>query len=175
MAVVWGTVKDHNGYIDVRSMLQKGTTVNVYFPATPDQPDASGTIDAIWSFAGKGEHILVVDDEEEQREITVSLLDELGYKTASAASGEEAVAYVAKHAVDLIILDMIMDPGIDGLETYRRILKHNPGQKALIASGYSESQRVRETLSIGAGAYIKKPYRLESIAEVIRKELDRPI
>ena len=61
-----------------------------------------------------------------------------------------------------------MDPGIDGLETYRRILRIHPGQRALITSGFSESDRVQEARRIGAGAYVKKPYRIETLAGAVR-------
>jgi len=91
----------------------------------------------------------------------------------SVSSGEEAVAYMQKKAVDLIVLDMIMDPGIDGLATYQCIVQLHPGQKAIIASGYSESERVKEAQKLGAGAYVKKPYLMENLALAIRIELDR--
>ena len=68
---------------------------------------------------------------------------------------------------------MIMDPGIDGLETYQRILAINPGQKAVIVSGYSETERVTKAQELGAGAYVRKPYVLEKIGAAIRRELDR--
>ena len=101
------------------------------------------------------------------------MLKKLGYKVATVASGEEAVAYLHEHMTDLIVLDMIMEPGIDGLETYREILKIRPGQKSIIASGYSESIRVKEALELGAGTYVKKPYLLEKIGRAIRMELDK--
>ena len=68
---------------------------------------------------------------------------------------------------------MITDPGIDGLETYQRILVINPGQKAVIVSGYSETERVSKAQELGAGAYVRKPYVLEKIGAAIRRELDR--
>ncbi|HEX5680896.1 MAG TPA: response regulator, partial [Desulfobacterales bacterium] len=74
---------------------------------------------------------------------------------------------------DLVVLDMIMEPGIDGLETFRRILDLRPGQKTVIASGYSESVRVREAQRMGAGAYVKKPYLLETFGRAVRAELDK--
>ena len=88
-------------------------------------------------------------------------------------SGEEAAEYLKDHKVELIVLDMIMDPGMDGLETYRRIIEIAPGQKAVIVSGYSETDRVKEAQRLGAGAYIKKPYVTEKIGLAIRHELDR--
>jgi len=78
-----------------------------------------------------------------------------------------------RNKADLLLLDMIMEPGIDGLETYKRILKLHPGQKALIASGFSETGKVREAQRLGAGAYIKKPYVLERIGLAIRAELEK--
>ena len=91
---------------------------------------------------------------------------------APADGGEEAVAYLHRHSADLLILDMIMEPGIDGLETYRRILKIHPRQKTIIASGYSESALVKEAQKLGAGPYIKKPYLLETIGRAVKMELD---
>jgi YesN/AraC family two-component response regulator len=68
---------------------------------------------------------------------------------------------------------MIMDPGIDGLETYQRALEINPLQKAIIVSGFSQTERVRKATDLGVGAYVKKPYILERIGMAIRKELDK--
>jgi CheY-like chemotaxis protein len=114
-----------------------------------------------------------VDDIKEQRTIAQRILTKLGYNVKSVPSGEEALAYIQKKPVDLIVLDMIMDPGIDGLETYKRIIQLHPGQKAIIASGYSESERVKEAQKLGAGAYVKKPYLMEKLALAIKIELDR--
>jgi two-component system cell cycle sensor histidine kinase/response regulator CckA len=174
MAVVWGTVKDHNGYIDVQSHIGKGTTFTLYFPATREKNEMDQSPLSIEDYRGQGESILVVDDVEEQREITSNMLKRLGYSVISVSSGEEAVGYLENHSVDLIILDMLMDPGIDGLETYQRILEFHPGQKAIIASGFSETERVKEALKSGAGAYIKKPYLLEKIGIAVKGELDKP-
>ena len=105
---------------------------------------------------GKGESILMVDDIEAQRQIAAEMLEKLGYRVATAASGEEAVEYMQTHTADLLVLDMIMEPGIDGLETYRRILEIHPGQKSIIATGYSESVRVKEAQGLGAGTLCQK-------------------
>jgi DNA-binding NtrC family response regulator len=114
---------------------------------------------------------LVVDDEIEQREISAAILSKLNYTVTTVSSGEDAVEYMKENYADLLILDMIMKPGIDGLETYRRIIKLHPNQKAIIASGYSESERVKETQKLGAGKYLKKPYTLEKIGIAVKKEL----
>jgi len=173
MAVVWGTVKDHKGYIDIQSTEGKGTTFTLYFPVT--RKEISGQEEAlpIEDYMGKGESILVVDDVEEQREIASRILKKLGYSVTTVSSGEEAVDYLKDNPADLLILDMIMDPGIDGLETYKRILKLHPNQKAIIASGFSETDRVKEAQRLGAGKYIKKPYTLEKIGIAVRDELEK--
>ena len=173
MAVVWGTVKDHNGYIDVQSTEGKGTTFTLYFPVTRNKLTEDKFHSAIESYSGNGESILIVDDVEEQRNIASGMLEELGYSIVSVSSGEEAVEYLKTHKVDLLVLDMIMDPGLDGLDTYKKILELHPGQKAVIASGFSETDRVKELQSLGAGGYIKKPLLLEKIGLAVKKELEK--
>ncbi|MBE9593525.1 MAG: response regulator, partial [Proteobacteria bacterium] len=161
MAVVWGTVKDHKGYIDVQGAEGKGTTFTLYFPVTRKEISGKEKTLLIEEYMGNGESILVVDDVEGQREIASLILKRLGYSVTSVSSGEEALDYLRNNSADLLVLDMIMDPGIDGLETYKRILELYPGQKAIIASGFSETDRVKEAQRLGAGQYIKKPYTLE--------------
>jgi DNA-binding NarL/FixJ family response regulator len=97
----------------------------------------------------------------------------LGYRVSSVSSGEEAVEYMKTNSADILVLDMIMAPGIDGLETYKRIIAIHPDQKAVVASGFSETERVKEVQKLGAGPYLKKPYLLKNIGPAIRRELDR--
>ena len=85
---------------------------------------------------GSGESVLVVDDVREQRDLAADMLRILGYNVVTVPSGEEAVAYIKDRPVDLMVLDMIMDPGMDGLNTYRKVLKIQPNQKAVIVSGF---------------------------------------
>ena len=172
MAVVWGTVKDHNGYIDVQSVAGKGTRFDLYFPITRQEPTERRTALSIDEYRGN-ESILVIDDIAEQRKIAHQMLTRLGYSVTTLSSGEEAIEYMQSNSADLLVLDMIMDPGIDGLETYKRILEYHPDQKAVITSGFSESQRVKEAQRLGAGAYIKKPYVLEKLGLTIRNELNQ--
>jgi CheY-like chemotaxis protein len=171
MAVVWGTVKDHKGYIDIQSTKGKGTTFTLYFPVTRKEISGKEKTLPMEEYMGNGEFILVVDDVEEQREIASRILKKLGYSVTSVSSGEKAVDYMKDNSVDLLILDMIMYPGIDGLDTYKKILELHPGQKAIIASGFSETERVKEAQKLGAGAYVKKPYTLEKIGIAVKTEL----
>ena len=174
MAVVWGTIQDHNGYIDVKSLPGKGATFDLYFPATRQLSRVAKAPVSIDIPKGDGESILIVDDVEEQRLITRDILTHLNYHAVAVDSGEAALEYVKAQPVALIILDMIMEPGMDGLETYRRILAVRPSQKAIIASGYAENERVRQALNLGAGAYIRKPFVMEKLGRLIRRELKKP-
>ncbi len=171
MAVVWGTVKDHKGYVDIQSEEGKGTTLTLYFPVTRKELTEKEKTLLPGDYLGQGESILVVDDIKEQRELATVILKKLGYAVTAIASGEEAVEYLAHKAVDLLILDMIMAPGMDGLETYKKVLILHPGQKAIIASGFSETERVKEAQALGAGRYIKKPYTLKNIGMAVKEEL----
>jgi len=173
MAVVWGTVKDHKGYIDVKSAGGKGTEFTLYFPVIRQEMTDDNHLFSIEDIMAKGESILVVDDVEDQREIASRMLTKLGYSVVSVSSGEEAVDYMKNHSTDLLVLDMIMEPGIDGLDTFKTILEIHPNQKAIIASGYSETERVKEAQRLGATAYLRKPYLLDKIGKVVRDELDK--
>ena len=100
------------------------------------------------------------------------MLDMLGYKTEAVSSGEKAVEYLREHTVDLILLDMIMDPGMNGRETYEKVIKIHPKQKAIIVSGFAETDDVKEAQKLGAGKFLKKPVRLEKIGQAIKEELE---
>jgi two-component system cell cycle sensor histidine kinase/response regulator CckA len=172
LAVVWNVVQDHKGYIDVTSN-KNGTAFELYFLITREEISDKDVSISIKDYKGNGETILVVDDVESQREISCKILDSLGYKTKAISNGEETVEYLKKHSVDLILLDMIMDPGINGRETYERIIKIHPNQKAIIVSGFAETEEVKEAQKLGAGKYIKKPLTLERIGMAVKEELEK--
>jgi two-component system cell cycle sensor histidine kinase/response regulator CckA len=169
LAVVWNTVRDHGGTITVNSS-QQGTVFDLYLPSVDEKVAAAGAVD--WrAFMGKGETVLVIDDELRQREIAAQLLTSLNYQVDTVASGEEAVIYLTNRNVDMLVLDMIMSPGQNGRVTYEQILQRHPGQKALVASGFAEDDDVRACLDMGAGAYVAKPYTLEKIGMALYKTL----
>jgi two-component system cell cycle sensor histidine kinase/response regulator CckA len=171
MAVVWGAVKDHKGYIQVDSVEGQGTVFKLYFPATRKQKPGADSSCAIEEYKGNGETILVVDDVKEQRTIASAILTQLGYSVKTVSSGEEAIEYMDSNKADLIILDMIMSPGVDGLDTYQQIISKNPEQKAIIASGFSETDRVKKAQHFGVGEYLPKPYTIEKIGQAVKSEL----
>ncbi len=173
MAVVWGTVQDHFGHIEVDSKENEGTTFYLYFRVTREKlKKETGALPAS-EYMGIGQVILIVDDVQEQREIATAILEILNYKPVAVSSGEKAIEYLQTQEADLILLDMIMDPGIDGLETYQKILEIKPNQKAIIASGYAETDRVKQIQKMGAGTYIKKPFTIETIGCAIKDELEK--
>ncbi len=170
LAVVWNTVRDHDGFIRVKSD-DSGTTFTLYFPSVNETVAQVCDLPTVAELQGHGERILIVDDEKDVRTLAMDMLGQLGYSPVEVSSGEEAVRYLQEQKVDLVLLDMIMDPGMDGLDTYQEIIKRNPGQRAVIASGYAENSRVREALSLGVGEYIRKPYSIEILGQVLRRVL----
>ncbi len=170
LSVVYAVVKDHNGYVDVKSELTKGSDFIIYLPAIEIAID-TGPIKQVIDIRG-GESILVVDDVAEQRDLAVTMLASLGYQMASVASGREAVAYMQNHTCDVVILDMIMEPDFDGLDTYRKIIETHPGQKAVIVSGFSQTDRVKAAEKLGVTKYVKKPYTMQLLGKAIREVLE---
>jgi CheY-like chemotaxis protein len=170
LAVVWNVVQDHKACIDVTSN-QDGTTFELFFPITREEISENDLSMPLEELKGDGQKILVIDDVESQRHISCKMLETFGYRTEAASSGEEAVEYLTENTADLILLDMIMAPGINGRKTYERIKKIHPNQKAIIVSGFAETDDVRETQNLGAGQFIKKPLTLEKIGKAIKEEL----
>jgi PAS domain S-box-containing protein len=172
LAVAWNVVHDHKGYIGVTTD-EKGTVFELFFPVTREKISIKNNAISIETFKGNGETILVVDDDESQRDISCKMLETIGYKAEVVPSGEEAVEYLKDNTVDLILLDMIMDPGMNGLETYERIIEIHPDQKAVIVSGFAETDDVKKAQELGAGKYLKKPLTLERLGPIIKEELGK--
>ena len=170
LAIVWNTVQEHGGVVTVNSSGQ-GTCFELYFPITREKIGDRQSSVELAQLQGNGEFILVVDDEKQQRDIAAQMLSVLGYRTKTVSSGEDAIGFIRNQSVDLVILDMIMDPGINGRQTYKEIINIRPGQKAIIASGFSENEEVKKTQELGAGGFIRKPYTLEQIGIAVKKAL----
>ncbi|MCF6188003.1 MAG: transporter substrate-binding domain-containing protein, partial [Desulfobulbaceae bacterium] len=170
LAIVWNTVHDHGGGIRVESSSRR-TSFTLFFPVTDVSESARPTELPYSMLKGNGERILVVDDEPQQREIATGMLVSMDYTVDSVGSGEEAVRFLENNRVELLILDMIMKPGMSGLETYKKILQIRPGQKAIIVSGFSEDEEVMEAIQLGAAGFIHKPYTYAQLGTAVRKEL----
>ena len=170
LPVVWNTVQEHKGIIEVEQP-GVGSRFVLYFPAIENAIVDQAIQFETTELQGKGGHILVIDDEKSIRIIAGKLLTNLGYQVSVVSSGEEAIEFLRKHTVDLLLLDMLMEPGMNGYQTFKQIKISHPEQKALISSGFSESHDVKKTQELGAGAYIKKPYTLQELGLAIKREL----
>lgn len=169
LTVVWNALEEHGGTVTVTTQ-NRGTTFTVYLPASTKRVADREESIPLDSLTGKGS-LLVVDDNDLQRELATTILTKFGYTVTSVCSGEEAVQYLKKHPVDLLILDMIMPPGMNGRETYEKILEISPGQRAIIASGFSDNEEVQKAMELGASHFLKKPYSMEAIGKVVRDGL----
>ncbi len=172
LAVVWSSMQDHDGAITVETS-ERGTAFHLHFPATDQQLPAKYAQTTFMELRGGGEKILVVDDEPQQLDIAGHILRTLNYSVHCVGSGEAAIASMKKDRADLILLDMIMAPGLDGLQTFSQILQLHPGQKALIVSGFAESSCVQAAQALGARGFIKKPYSIEQLGRAVHNELRR--
>lgn len=172
LTVVYNTVIDHNGTINVKSD-ENGTTFTLLIPLSSEKSETTTRSFKIEDIQNTGT-ILVVDDEKQQGDVAKTMLEALGYTVWAVTSGEDAVTYLTENTVDLVLLDMIMHPGMNGLRSYEEIKKIQPDQKAIITSGYSESNEVLLAKQLGVKAFIGKPYTLEEIGHVVKKILALP-
>lgn len=170
LSVVYGILQDHGGYYDVFSEVGIGTEFVLYFPLTTESQEFKDVSEVL---PEGNETILVVDDDEGQRELIQQVLITFGYEVTTAKNGTEAIKIIESQSFDLVVLDMIMEPGFDGLDTYKRIIELSPGQKAIIVSGFSATSRLEEALKLGVGQLVKKPFELKHLATAVRSELDK--
>ncbi len=171
LAVVWNTVKEHGGIIETTSD-STGTCFKLCFPAaTESLIETCKNEIHIDQLSGHHQRILVVDDEPSLRDIATRILTDLNYSITPASSGEEAIKLLEENSYDLVLLDMIMEPGIGGRETYEAMFKLRPRQKVLITSGFSSSSDVKETLQMGAKDFLQKPYTSVELGLSVKKIL----
>lgn len=165
-------VKSHGGFVNVYSEAGKGSQFAIYFPALlvdeasgvfPSHPDLP---------SGKGELVLVVDDEDTIRQITRSTLEAFGYRVLTAADGTEAVALYAEHRnkIAVVLTDMLM-PFMDGPATIRALLKMDPEVKIIAASGLTAGQRAGEASLEGVKIFLSKPYTAEKLLKALDQVL----
>ena len=170
LTVVWNTVQDHESKIFVTSD-EKGTCFQIYFPVREEKVVVKEENRQQEKPAERSGTILIVDDEPQLRDIAARMLLSIGYAVDSVCSGELAIKYILDKPVDLIVIDMQMEPGINGYETYREISKIYPEQKAVIVSGFSGSADVKAALKLGAKGFIKKPYSLDQLGRAVKEAL----
>lgn len=170
LSVVWNTMEDHNGKITVSSSSE-GTCFYLYFPKTEEERKKAEASSGLESMTGNNEYILVVDDDPSLRDIAEKMLKKMGYRADSVSSGEAALEFVSRMPVDLVVLDMLMEPGMNGRRTYEEIIKLYPQQKAIIVSGFSESEEAKAALKLGAAEFVSKPYSMKTLGRAVKKAL----
>ncbi|MCG8617429.1 MAG: response regulator [Desulfobacterales bacterium] len=172
LTVVLNAVQDHKGKIFVESG-PGGTRFELFFPAVREELPLAEVPPSLDEIRGNGEVLLVVDDLPTQRKIAATILRNLGYTVFTVSNGTDALEFVRQTPADLLVLDMVMAPEISGLETYRLIKAVYPDQKAIIASGHSESEDVLKTQELGAGGFVKKPYTVMDMGIAVKEELEK--
>jgi two-component system, cell cycle sensor histidine kinase and response regulator CckA len=173
LASVYGIIKNHGGFINVNSEKGKGTTFNVYLPASEKDVEIKREL-SVGVQKGSGT-VLLVDDEEVIVDVGQEILKSMGYKVVIARSGREAIeifdkAHYLTSVPDLIILDMIM-PEMGGGETYDKLKEINPQVKVLLSSGYGIDGQVTEILKRGCDGFIQKPFKISELSQSIQRVL----
>ncbi|MFA5181557.1 MAG: PAS domain S-box protein [Syntrophales bacterium] len=174
LASAHGIIKNHGGFITVRSEPNRGSTFSVFLPAMGEgdkefvsAEEAPSEILAGW------ETILVVDDENNVAEVIKDSLESLGYRVFIVGSGQEAIAvYMTKmEKIDLVILDLIM-PGISGEKTFELLREINPNVQVIIASGYGSYNQVQQIMDSGCRGFLQKPFNISLLSRKVRQVLD---
>ncbi len=171
LASAYGIVKNHGGMITVKSAVGRGTTFEIYLPASEER--IIKEIVSNKKMIHGSETILLIDDEEMILDVTQALISKLGYQVLVANSGEDAVKTIANpnKGIDLVILDLIM-PGMDGGQTFDQIREILPQIPVILCSGYSIDDHASKIMNRGCNDFIQKPYNLSELSKKIRKILD---
>lgn len=172
LAMVYGIVKQHGGHVNCYSEVGRGTTFKIYFPGIPRE--AEPTAESSGEFPAFGtETILLVDDEEDVRQLGARILTRSGYKVITAANGMEALDSYSreKDHIDLVILDLMM-PTMGGKDCLKELLKIDPQTRVLVASGLSSDSLTKKCVELGAKGFVGKPFRFKELLKRVRKSLD---
>ena len=173
LASAYATVKGHGGIINVYSEKGRGTTFDVYLPASSKEKEAGGKDPPELELRGS-ETILLVDDEPSILDVGAQLLEMLGYKVFTAASGLGAVQVFTrqKEEIDVVILDMIM-PHMGGGETFDMLKAIDPNVVVILSSGYSMTGEANEIVEKGCKGFIQKPFTPAELSRVIKEALKK--
>ena len=174
LAVVYGIVQSHGGSIVVESKIGKGTSFHIFLPFRPDlissqthelQPRGKTPV------PGKGT-ILLVDDHEIVRSVGSTMLSRLGYYVVTANDGEDALKYYKKNhsKIDLVLIDLVM-PKLNGPSCYKELRKIDPNVRSILTTGYGMNSSVQSALDSGMLGYIRKPYRLDQLSELVSRTI----
>jgi two-component system cell cycle sensor histidine kinase/response regulator CckA len=170
LSTIHGIVKQHEGWIEVNSELGRGSEFRVYFPACNGAPDAHAHVPQHAPEAGKGETVLVVEDEVAVRELASSALQKRGYQVLKAANGPEAVGIWERSTtpVHLLLTDMIMPCGMSGGDLAKILQERNPKLKVIYTSGYSPEILKKDSMFLHGINFLPKPYDFATLLKSVR-------
>ncbi len=172
LAVVYGVVNSHNGFITVQSEPGLGAQFTMYFPLLKDTERTLQSMKHQRLVRGD-ETVLVVDDEQNVAEVIAGMLTNLGYAVTIANSGKRAVAlYKKDKRFDVILLDMNM-PVMGGKETYAKLKAIDPDARIIISTGYANKSLESSPPGDSADGFLQKPYQLEELSRIMRDVLDK--
>lgn len=174
LSTVSAIVKSHSGFVEVYSEVNKGTRFKIFLPSAPQVIGQHTDLKQTKLLLGNGETVLIVDDEISIREITKATLEKYGYVVITASDGTEALAIYAKSSenISVLVIDMMM-PYLDGVSTIRALQKLNPEIKIIASSGLSSDSKTTEAFSVGAKAFLSKPYTTEKLLETLHNVIHR--
>jgi len=173
LSIVYSIVKDHGGFIESDSDVDKGTTFRIYFPVLDSDEQLQKKIElknTDKSLCGN-ERILIVDDEKDVLKVNEILLKRNGYTVVTAKNGEEGIIKYSQNSPDLVLLDIGM-PGMGGIKSLQELMGVDSNVKVVIMSGYSEKKSIEEARKMGAKAFLQKPYHFTELLKTIRSVLD---
>ena len=174
LATVYGIVKQHQGWIEVETKVDQGTTFNVYLPAGSKRGTAAKELATPAAARGRQETVLIAEDEPALRRLAARILGNLGYEVLEAASGVEAIEVWELHGrkVALLLADLVMPDGLTGRELAKQMQAHDAGLKVIYTSGYSPETRETTFVFREGANYLQKPYPPAKLAEIVRHCLD---
>ncbi len=173
LSIVWNIIQDHKGWVEIKDN-KPGAVFEIYLPATFAITPAHQDFGPVDSLQGNGETILLIDDQQEQNELMEKVLETMGYTPYAVTSGEAGIAFLKNRPVKLVLLDMMMGDGLNGRETYERILQIYPHQKAIVISGYAKNEEIAKIKALGVSDFIEKPVTIHKIGHAVRKALSQP-
>ena len=173
LAQAYGIIKQHNGLIDVKSTYGEGTTFTIFIPAMGIEQGVDSAPSMALSPHGRGETILVVEDNAATAQAVADILESLDYSVLSAKNGREALELYqsARERVHLVFTDLVM-PEMGGMQLYRALRELNPNVKVVLTTGYPLGTGTKELLGQGNLSWIQKPYNSDVLAQCLRKALD---
>jgi CheY-like chemotaxis protein len=170
LSAVLGIIKSHGGFIDVSSIVDRGSTFEVFIPAC--QSPLSPPADLLELPAGKGELILIIDDETAIAELIKTTLETYNYRSISSHNGQEAIELYRQRSseIHIALVDMMM-PGIDGYTTANTLHQINPDLKIIAMSGLNSSEAVARTTTVGCHDFLAKPFTTEELLQTLDRTL----